>query len=73
MPATHHHDARKGLLHSLASTLEPSPATRQARRRIEGASTRADDLDALLADLLNAADLAGYPDDNCIDTDFDDL
>lgn len=73
MPTAHHHDTRRGLALSLASTLEPSPATRQARRRIEGASTRADDLDALLADLLDAADLAGYPADGIIDTDFDDL
>ncbi len=72
MPTAHHRNARRGLALSLASTLEP-PAARQARRRIEGASEIGDELDALLADLLNAADLAGYPDDNCIDTDFDDL
>ena len=71
MPAAHHHDARRGLALSLASSLEPSPAARQARRRIEGASTRADDLDALLADLLNAADLAGYPADGLLDSEWD--
>ena len=71
MPTAHHHDTRRGLALSLASTLEPSPAARQARRRIEGASTRADDLDALLADLLNAADLAGYPADGLLDSEWD--
>jgi len=71
MPAAHHHNARRGLALSLASSLEPSPAARQARRRIEGASTRADDLDALLADLLNAADLAGYPADGVLDSEWD--
>ena len=70
MPATHHHDARRGLALSLASTLEP-PAARQARRRIEGASEIADDLDALLTDLLNAADLAGYPADGLLDSEWD--
>lgn len=70
MPTAHHHDARRGLALSLASTLEP-PAARQARRRIEGASTRADDLDALLADLLSANDTLAYPEDGIIDPDFD--
>lgn len=70
MPATHHHDTRRGLALSLASTLEP-PAARQARRRIEGASEIADDLDALLTDLLNAADLAGYPADGLLDSEWD--
>jgi len=70
MPAAHHHDARRGLALSLASTLEP-PAARQARRRIEGASEIADELDALLADLLNAADLAGYPADGVLDSEWD--
>lgn len=70
MPATHHHDTRRGLALSLASTLEP-PAARQARRRIEGASEIADDLDALLADLLDAADLAGYPADGLLDSEWD--
>ena len=70
MPTAHHHDARRGLALSLASTLEP-PAARQARRRIEGASEIGDDLDALLADLLNAADLAGYPADGLLDSEWD--
>lgn len=70
MPAAHHHNARRGLALSLASTLEP-PAARQARRRIEGASEIGDDLDALLADLLNAADLAGYPADGLLDSEWD--
>ena len=70
MPTAHHHDARRGLALSLASTLEP-PAARQARRRIEGASEIADDLDALLTDLLNAADLAGYPADGLLDSEWD--
>lgn len=70
MPTAHHHDARRGLALSLASTLEP-PAARQARRRIEGASEIADDLDALLADLLDAADLAGYPADGLLDSEWD--
>ncbi len=67
-----HHDNRVGLALSLASSLEPSDPLAQYAKR-HGAQQSADDLDALLADLLNAADLAGYPDDNCIDTDFDDL
>lgn len=70
MPATHHHDTRRGLALSLASSLEP-PAARQARRRIEGASEIGDELDALLADLLNAADLAGYPADGLLDSEWD--
>lgn len=70
MPAAHHHNARRGLALSLASTLEP-PAARHARRRIEEASEIGDDLDALLADLLNAADLAGYPADGVLDSEWD--
>lgn len=70
MPTAHHHDARRGLALSLASTLEP-PAARQARRRIEGASELGDELDAMLADLLNAADLAGYPADGLLDSEWD--
>lgn len=72
MPALNH-DHRTGLVLSIASSLEPShPAARKARKH--GARDRAKDLDALLAELLTASDDAGlYPDDGCIDPDFDNL
>lgn len=70
---THHHDTARGLLHSLASSIEPPAAGRRARRKIDGASNRAE-LDALLADLLDASDdLAGCEDDSLLDPDFDNL
>ncbi len=65
-----HHDNRVGLALSLASSLEPSdPLAQHAKRH--GARQSADDLDALLADLLNAADLAGYPADGVLDSEWD--
>ena len=45
-----HHDTTRGLLPSLASSIEPPSAGRRARRKIDGASNRAE-LDALLAEL----------------------
>lgn len=67
-----HHDTTRGLLHSLASSIEPPAAGRRARRKIDGASNRAE-LDALLADLLDASDDAGgCEDDSLLDPDFDD-
>ena len=70
MPAAHHHDTRRGLALSLASTLEP-PAARQARRRIETARDPAE-IDSWLKDLLTAADAAlAYPDEGIIDPEFD--
>ena len=70
---THHHDTARGLLHSLASSIEPPTAGHQARRKIDGASNRAE-LDALLADLLDASDDAGtFEPDGLLDLDFDNL
>jgi len=66
-----HYDTTKGLLHSLASIIEPPAASRQARRKIDGASNRAE-LDALLADLLDASDDAGALEaDGLLDPEWD--
>lgn len=70
MPALNH-DHHAGLVLSIASSLEsPHPAARKARKH--GARDSAQDLDALLAELLTASDDAGlYPDDACLDAEWD--
>ena len=64
----------EGLAMSLTNSLPPGhPIARQARRKIDGASSRAE-LDALLADLLDASDDAGALEpDGLLDLDFDNL
>jgi hypothetical protein len=68
-----HTDNRLGLALSLASSLEPSSAL--AKRALgHGAKPRAEDLDALLSQLLTETDRACvYPEDGVLDADFDDL
>ena len=62
----------EGLAMSLTNSLPPGhPIARQARRKIDGASSRAE-LDALLADLLDASDDAGALDaDGLLDPEWD--
>lgn len=66
-----------GLLLSLAATLPHSaPLARRARRTADrlahGASERATHAGDLLADLLTASDAGlAYPEDGCLDLDWD--